>query len=115
MARSEFIYLGIKGCVIALNSTTGRQVWVRDLKGMSFVNVVLAGNNLLAATQGEIFCLDAQSGVVRWHNRLKGYGLGLVSIAGEGIAASAWNALASEKRRRDEAASSSASVSSTAT
>ena len=105
MTQSKLIYLGIKGAVIALNSATGEQVWAKKLKGDDFVNVALESSNLFAATRGEIFCLDPQTGIIRWHNPLKGYGWGLVSIAGAGIAANPMLAMA-EKRRRDEEGSS---------
>ena len=97
---SKIIYLGVKGSVVAIDSATGQLIWSTDLKGGQFVNVVLDGNNLFATTRGEIFCLDPQGGGIRWHNPLKGYGLGLITIAGEGIAQNA--ALGAEKMRRDQ-------------
>ena len=112
MAQSRFIYLGVHGSVIALNSANGEQLWATPLKGIEFVNVVLDGNNLYAATKGEIFCLEPKTGIIRWHNPLKGYGWGLVSIAGEGIAQDP-SVLGAEKRRRDQqqaAASSGATA-----
>ena len=112
MAQSKVIYLGVKGCAMALDSATGLQLWSTTLKGSDFVNVALDGGNLYAATRGEIFCLDPKSGSILWHNPLKGYGWGLVSIAGEGMAQNSL-ALTEEKRRRDQqqAASSSAAAS----
>ena len=114
MASSKFIYLGIKGSVVAMNSANGQQLWATSLKGSEFVNVVLDGNNLYAATRGEIFCLDPNTGIIRWHNPLKGYGWGLVSIAGEGISQNL-SALAAEKQRREQqqAAASSSAASAT--
>jgi outer membrane protein assembly factor BamB len=109
---SKIIYLGVKGSVVAIDSATGQLIWSTDLKGGQFVNVVLDGNNLFATTRGEIFCLDPQGGV-RWHNPLKGYGLGLVTIAGQGIPQNA--VLGAEKIRRDQqqaAAAASASAAS---
>ena len=50
------------------------------------MNVIIDGNNLFATTRGEIYCLDPQGGGIRWHNPLKGYGLGLVTIAADGVA-----------------------------
>ena len=93
---------------MALDSATGQQLWVAELKGTDFVNVVLDGNNLFATTRGEIFCLDPQSGGIRWHNPLRGYGLGLVTMAGEGIPQNT-TAVAAEKRRRDQQQASAAS------
>lgn len=112
MAESKLIYLGVKGSVIAVSSATGQPVWETALKGAEFVNVVLDGDNLFATTRGEIFCLEPQAGGIRWHNPLRGYGWGLITIAGEGIAQNA-AAVGSEKRRRDQqqaAASASASA-----
>ena len=100
MAQSKILYLGVKGSVVAIDSATGQIIWSTALKGAEFVNVVLDGNNLFATARGEIFCLDPQGGGIRWHNPLKGYGLGLVSIAGEGIPQNAM--LAAEKILRDQ-------------
>jgi len=97
---SKVIYLGVKGSVVAIDSATGQSIWTTSLKGSEFVSVVLDGPNLFATTRGEIFCLDPQGGGIRWHNPLKGYGLGLITIAGEGIAQNA--ALGAEKMRRDQ-------------
>lgn len=112
MAQSKFIYLGVKGSVMALNSANGQQLWTTSLKGMDFVNVVLDGNNLYATTRGEIFCLDPQTGIIRWHNPLKGYGWGLISIAGEGISQN-FSALGAEKQRRDQQAAASSAANAT--
>ena len=109
MAQSKFIYLGVKGSVMALNSANGQQLWATSLKGGEFVNVVLDGNNLYATTRGEMFCLDPQTGSIRWHNPLKGYGWGLVSIAGETISQNS-SLLTAEKQRRDRQADASSSA-----
>jgi outer membrane protein assembly factor BamB len=113
MAQSKFIYLGVKGSVLALNSANGQKLWATDLKGLDFVNVVLDGNNLFAATHGEIFCLDPRTGIIRWHNPLKGYGWGLISIAGEGVNQN-FPALPAEKQRQDQQAANSSTGSSSA-
>ncbi len=106
---ARLIYLGIKGAVIALNSATGGEVWAKKLTGSDFVNVALSGSDLLAATHGELFCLDPQTGIIRWHNPLKGYGWGLISIAAADLQVRPNLAMA-EKRRRDEAAAASSSA-----
>lgn len=114
MPHSKVIHLGIKGTVIALDAATGRRVWATHLTGSDFVNVVLDGDNLYAATHGEIFCLDPKTGDGRWHDGLKGFGYGLVSIAAENMSPAAMLALLQEKRRRDEAARASAAAASSA-
>ena len=110
MPQSKVIYLGIKGTVIAMDAATGRRLWATHLAGSDFVNVVLDGDNLYAATHGEIFCLDPRTGEGRWHDGLKGFGYGLVSIATENASPAGILALLQEKRRRDEAARSSSST-----
>jgi outer membrane protein assembly factor BamB len=107
MARAKLIYVGIKGTVIALDSKSGEQVWATKLKGIDFVNVVLDGTILYATTSGEIFCLDAETGEGRWHNKLKGFGIGLATLAGQGISQNL-QALASEIQRQQAAVDSGA-------
>lgn len=76
------IFIGIKGAVIAFDRANGQEVWRSPLIGRDFVNVVLEDGELVAATHGELFCLDPATGHVRWHIPLKGSGRGLVTIAG---------------------------------
>ena len=101
MAKQNVIFIGIKGAVAALDRTTGEAVWMTELKGSDFVNLVIDDDQLYATTKGEIFCLDPLTGALRWHNRLSGLGWGLVTIA----TASGGQAVSmAEKRRRDQAA-----------
>src|SRR5437867_3745212 len=81
MKTSKLVFVGIKGSVIALNRASGEQIWAQRLGSTSFVNVVMEDEGIFATTNGEIYCLDPVTGDVRWHNKLKGYGTGLVTIA----------------------------------
>jgi outer membrane protein assembly factor BamB len=76
------LYLGIRGTVVALDRASGAELWRTTLKGWGFVNLAQDGEFLLAATHGELFCLEAATGRIRWNNPLRGLGYGLVSIAG---------------------------------
>lgn len=107
--KAKVIYLGVKGSVVAVDSANGRELWAVALKSTDFVNVMLDDDNLYATTRGEIFCLDPKTGAIRWHNPLKGYGLGLVSITAQGINAHSPTALAAEKRRREQQAAAASS------
>jgi outer membrane protein assembly factor BamB len=60
----SLVLTGIKGHVIALDRTTGSELWRTKLKGTDFVNLVSDGNYILAGTSGEVFCLDSATGSV---------------------------------------------------
>jgi outer membrane protein assembly factor BamB len=85
MANEELVYIGIKGKVIALSRATGEMAWSANLDAgflnTGFVHVVVDGNDVFATTQGEVSCLDAATGQIRWQNPLRGYGMGIASIA----------------------------------
>ncbi len=108
MPGSKVIYLGIKGSVIALDTSSGSQIWATHLEGCDFVNVVLDGDKLYATTHGEVFCLNPANGEPIWHNKLKGFGYGLCSIAGETITPGAILNLVAEVQRRQAAAAQAA-------
>lgn len=100
---SSTLYIGIKGHVLALDRSTGTELWRTKLSASDFTNVVVDGGQIFATSKGEIFCLDA-SGSIRWHNKLKGLGMGLVTIGSP-----AGDQLSSyEKRRREQAAAAAA-------
>jgi len=80
----DHIIIGIKGSVLALNAFTGAEVWRTHCKGSSFINVVEQDGRIFATTYGEIFCLDANTGQILWHNPLRGMGFGHITISGSG-------------------------------
>src|SRR5262245_30282055 len=82
MATQEMIFIGVRGTVLALDSSAGTEIWRTALKGADFVNVALVDSGLYATTKGEVFALDRTTGKVLWHNTLKGLGLGLVTVGG---------------------------------
>ena len=110
MKTSDLVIVGIGRSVVALNGTTGEQVWATRLKGYDFVNVVLDGRRILATSCGEIFCLDPLTGHLLWHNRLKGFGTGLASIATAQAVGGGWTTVLAEKQRRGQAAAAGAMV-----
>ena len=108
MKTSDFVFIGIKGSVIALNRLTGQQAWVVHLTSSDFVNILVEQDVVIATTAGEVFQLDALTGNSRWHNPLKGFGTGLATIA-TADSSSHNNAQAlAERRRLDEAAAAAA-------
>ena len=110
MKTLELVFVGIKGSVVALNRATGEQVWAKRLVSSDFVNVVVEDERIFVTTNGEIYCLDSVKGDVLWRNKLKGYGIGLATIAtSERIGSKSIGAIA-EKRRRDEESAAGAGV-----
>jgi len=79
---SRQLFIGGRGMVVAIDRASGQEIWRARLKGGDFVNVVLNDGGLYAATHGEIYCLDVATGHIRWQTPLKGFGRGLVTIAG---------------------------------
>jgi outer membrane protein assembly factor BamB len=111
MKTSDLVFIGIKGSVVALDRASGLQVWSTHLKGSDFVNVALYGEIVLASCCGEIFCLDPFSGKALWHNPLKGFGLGLATIATDYTPGMTNAAVLAQKQRSDQEAASAAAVS----
>ena len=110
MKTSQLVWIGIRGRVIALNKTTGEQVWATRLRGSDFANVLLEDDKVFAADYGELYCMEALTGRVLWHNKLKGYGIGLATIATAKSGGSMTPALAG-KRRQDEECAAAATTS----
>ena|SRR5262245_7889145 len=110
MKTSDSVFIGIKGSVVALHSATGQHVWATPLKDSDFVNVVLQNESLLASCRGEVFCLDPLKGNIRWHNPLKGFGTGLVTMAAEQSRGSGATAVLAEKHNRDEQAAAASTT-----
>jgi outer membrane protein assembly factor BamB len=103
---SDVVFIGMRGCVMALDRRTGFEIWRTALKSCNFVNVSLDGPDLFATTVGEIFCLDPGTGRIRWNNALRGMGYGLICIAG----ASTQAPIAEEYHRQQDSASAAATT-----
>jgi len=104
MARTNVIFVGIKGRALGIDRDTGEILWTTDLKGSDFVNVALDGGDLFAASKGRLYRLDPATGEIQRWNEFSGlrYGLGAIAGASPGAAAAA------EKQRRDAAAAAAA-------
>ncbi len=76
----DIVVFGIGGHAVAIDASTGTEIWRTKLKGSDTVTITLAAARVLAAAGGELFCLERDSGQILWHNNLKGLGLGLVAF-----------------------------------
>jgi outer membrane protein assembly factor BamB len=108
MARDAqtLVFVGILEYVVAVDSQTGAEIWRTELKGSDFVSVLWDGEMLLAANAGEVFRLDPRDGTVRWHNKMKGLGRGVVSLASQRApgGSNSGDVAAAKKKRNDDAA-----------
>ena|ERR1051326_2568360 len=107
----SMIFLGVHGEVLALDRTTGQELWNTKLRGSDFVNVFVDGDRIFASTKGEVFCIDAATGKLLWRNELPGRGLGLITIASQNGSTSLLPL--QREREEDEAAASAAVIATT--
>ena len=81
----DILYIGTNGHVAAIGVTDDEEFWRTKLGGLSTghqdVCVLEHGGKILAGCQGHLFCLDASTGDVLWHNDLKGLGYNDVTLA----------------------------------
>ena len=82
MRIQDLVFVGLNGRVAALEIATGEIVWEwSSPKGGSYVTLLLDGRTLIAGANGYIYALDALTGKKLWFNQLKGYGVGVTSLA----------------------------------
>jgi len=80
--RERVLFIGVGSHVVAIRPSDGQEIWRRKLKMSAFVTVHAEGDLVWAGAAGELFCLDGTTGAIRWRNKLKGLGSGLVSLSG---------------------------------
>jgi len=101
---SEPLYIGIKGHVVAVDRTTGSELWRTHLAGSSYATVYSDAGGLYAGAQGKLYSLDRTTGRVLWKNDLSGLGYNLIAFScNSGVAAAA-----EETARRRAAAAAAA-------
>ena len=81
-AVSDLVFVALNNKVIALDRYEGQVVWEwKSSKSARFLSLLLDGDRLIVGANGYIFCLDPLYGQVVWSNELKGYGVGITSLA----------------------------------
>jgi hypothetical protein len=94
--KFPFVYIGIASSVVCIRKDSGEIEWSRQLpKSTQLVSLLQELDCVYAVAAGEISCLDARTGEVRWHNPLKGFGRGWAILAGSGQDATGAGAAAS--------------------
>jgi outer membrane protein assembly factor BamB len=101
----SLIFIGIRDAVVALDEGTGAEIWRASLAASDYVTVLWDGEALIAANVGEVWRLDPATGRLIWHNKLKGLGRGLVSLASSRFPSASADVSSAAVKRREEAAS----------
>jgi outer membrane protein assembly factor BamB len=87
MTIDQLIFVGLNGYALALDRDSGEIVWSNNQMKSGYVTLLLDGDRLIASSNGYIYCLEPLTGAIRWHNPLKGFGMGaptsLVSVRGQ--------------------------------
>lgn len=107
---SEPLYIGVGGHAVAIDRTTGTELWRTKLKASSFVTVYSDHGGLYAGAKGELFCLDRTTGSILWHNRLSGLGMNVITFSGS--AASGTTAVFAQVAQQQAAGAAAASAAS---
>jgi outer membrane protein assembly factor BamB len=78
----DLIFVGFNSRVAALDRYSGELVWQwKSPKGSGFVSLLLDGDRLIASVNGYTYCLEPLFGQQVWVNPLRGFGLGVPSLA----------------------------------
>lgn len=79
---SDLLFTGFNSCVAALHRDSGEILWNWQAPhGSGFVSLLPDGDRLIVSVQGYLYALDAWSGAPLWMNPMKGYGIGVASLA----------------------------------
>ena len=79
---ADLAFVGLNSRVFALDRYTGELVWQwKSPEGTGYVFVLLDGDRLIVSVMGYIYCLDPVFGQEVWRNPLKGFGVGVTSLA----------------------------------
>ncbi len=79
------IFLGIKGHVVCLDKSTGKEIWRTKLKSDwgKITNVYCDSEQVYVYVHGHVYCLDPKNGSIKWENELKGLGHAFCIIASD--------------------------------
>ena len=78
----NMVFVGLNGRVVALDRDSGKIRWRwQATKSGSYMTLLPDGDRLVVSAGGYIYCLDPATGRERWHNPLKGFGIGVAALA----------------------------------
>jgi outer membrane protein assembly factor BamB len=81
LKADDLVFVGSGGKVAAIARAGGEIVWEQKMADGIVSLLCDPAVGLLVGASGRLWCLDPVTGSQRWHNELKGFGLGAVAIA----------------------------------
>jgi outer membrane protein assembly factor BamB len=111
---TDMLFVAFKARVVALDKHTGKKIWAWKSKNEfgGYVGLLLDAERLYVSVDGYTTCLDALTGKERWHNPLKGMGVGVPSLAMAGYPTSYPIGQAAHHSRSQSGAAGAAAASS---
>jgi outer membrane protein assembly factor BamB len=109
----QVVFVGFNKRVVALDQNNGAVLWDWTCPtGSGYVSLLLMDDrHLIVSVSGYTYCLDPATGQQHWFNELKGYGVGVTSLAAwSGKSATHPLIAAAEEEAAAAAAASSAST-----
>jgi len=106
----ELVYVGLNGRVAALDRQTGELVWEWHSDRSGYVTLLVERGYVVASVNGYLYGLDAATGEQRWHNPLKGWGVGVASLGSVYQSSGAMAALAAAAQAQQAAAAGAAAA-----
>ena len=109
----QVVFVGFNKRVLALDQNSGAVLWNWLCPtGSGYVTLLLTDEqHLIVSVSGYTYCLDPATGQQRWFNELKGYGVGVASLAAWGGMSATHPLLAAAEEEEAAAAASSATAS----
>ena len=79
MNDNKRIFIATSATIVAIDKSTGRELWKTELSGsilggMDLTSMAFDDINIYAHAKGELFCLSQSNGRILWRNGLTGLG-----------------------------------------
>jgi outer membrane protein assembly factor BamB len=115
VSLDQVVFVGFNKRVVALDQNTGTVLWDWTCPtGSGYVSLLLTDDqHLIVSVSGYTYCLDPATGQQRWFNELKGYGVGVASLAAWGGSSMAQPLIAAAEEEAAAAAAASSGAAST--
>lgn len=102
--RDDHLFVAFNRHVCALHKQTGEVVWHWRAPHAGYMTLLCEQDRLFVAVNGYMYALDPGTGEMLWNNDMKGFGMGVTSLATLGQASPtnllAAAAAAEDSRRR---------------